>query len=115
MNHRFVIAQVGLLLTVLALAMLAVTGFSSLLWLKGSRDEELAVYAMLVSVALGATLGGVCWMFGRREPFEMLGRREALLLVAVSWLLGAALAGLPFYLWAHLEGEILGNHPWHRF
>jgi trk system potassium uptake protein TrkH len=49
-------------------------------------------------------------------PPEQLGRRDAMLLVALSWLVGAAFAALPFFLWAHLPGtDAPGGHPFRSF
>ena len=44
--------------------------------------------------------------FVLRPQTRILGRREALLLVAGSWIVGAALAALPYFAWAHISDNV---------
>ena len=46
----------------------------------------------------------------RKRRFARLGQREALLLVAMTWILGAAFCALPYLLWAHLGSESESGH-----
>ena len=106
MNYRFVISQLGLLLGVLSFCMLLIVGWEATGWLidPSKRSEQLAIQAMLISMAIGGSVALALWLIGRRgEGLDFLGRREALLLVALSWLLGAVLAALPYYLWTLLN------------
>ncbi len=111
MNLRYVIREFGLVLIVLSLCMVAVMGWAARNWAGGDVDERLAVLGLVMSAVVGAVAGLVCWLFGSRSGQDYLGRREALLLVAMSWLLGAALAGLPYYTWAWIEQTALIDHP----
>ncbi len=115
MNIRFVIRELGLLMVVLCLCMVAVAGSAAWKWAEGDSNERVAMLALLMSAAVGAVLGLFFWLFGSRSGQDYLGRREALLLVGMSWLLGAAVAGLPFYLWAVLEKAIYIDHPFGEF
>ena len=105
MNFRYVLKQLGLLVVALSLVLLVVAGWSGLQLLQGERSELAALEALLIASLAGVLTGGALWGLTRSAP-QQLGRREALLLVALSWLFGAALAGLPYLVWAHLAGEV---------
>jgi len=108
-NIRYVIRQLGLLCIVLSLVMLAVAFAAALIWDKSTGPARHPFWAFLASACLGSLLGGVMW-YASQPDSKTLGRREALLLTALSWLVGAALSGLPFYLWT-----VLGSATGHRF
>ncbi|MCH8315518.1 MAG: TrkH family potassium uptake protein, partial [Planctomycetes bacterium] len=55
-------------------------------------------------------VGGLLWL-RTRGSVKHIGRREALLLVGVSWLIGAAVAGMPYLLWAHWHTGPGEQHP----
>ncbi len=116
MNFGRVVKQFGLLLVILSLTMLAM----ALVFFVGEaalgHDVEPAARAALFASGLFGTLaGGVLWRLTAKAPLY-LGRREALLLVSASWLLGAAFAALPFFLWAHLPGTgAPPDHPFRNF
>ncbi|MBT8484228.1 MAG: TrkH family potassium uptake protein [Phycisphaerales bacterium] len=116
MNFRLVGKQLALLMVVLSglLGTLSAWSFAQWRWFDGGLAEREACIALCVAAASGLLTGAVLWLATRRCP-GYLGRREALLLVALSWLLGAALAGLPYYVWAtnHFESDV--THPMHRF
>ncbi len=102
MHFRFVIRQLGFLLLVLSLAMVFATAWA--VYDVRVADENLqgtaeAVRAFLYSMGAGV-LGGLILIAVGHGAAGQLGRREALLLVALSWFVGAALAALPFRLWA---------------
>jgi len=103
-NFRFVIRQVGLLLLVLSIVMVLVAGLAAFDWKYGSggTSERSAMLALLFTAAISALAGGGSILAIRPES-TLLGRREAMLLVAVTWTLGAVIAGLPFLFWAHLQ------------
>ncbi len=117
MNLRHVLHQLGLLLLVLSAAMtLTIAGYEG--WLEVARDhaEPLASLAGLASAFLGGLLGGGLWLYGRRGKIDQMTRREAMLLVALSWLVGAALSGMPFFIWAHLAHRGPdAHHEFHSF
>ena len=111
MNWRFVINQLGLLSLLLSGAMVVVglagLGFE---WYSAEPIDFDATFALLGTVGASVLVGGFFWL-KTRGAGKHVGRREALLLVGVSWLIGAAVAGLPYFLWAHWHcgpGEV---HP----
>ena len=108
MNFRAVFNQFALLLLVLSVLMFGIAVWALVEWLIGDAAEKPAVIALMVSAGVGVVVGG--GLFLRSRSTEQLGRREALLLVALSWLIGAALAGLPFLLWGHLQAAH-AEHP----
>lgn len=114
MNYRFVMRQLGLLLLVLSATVLLTAALSWLVWGDGQPSDWHAELALLISGGIGAG-GGVLLLLIGRGGSSRLGRREAMLLVALSWLIGAALAGLPFNLWARLEPTAGPQHPFHHF
>ena len=115
MNHRLVIASLGLLFVLLSGIMLgtaAMFGVAELFEVRQDPDPS-SLLALCITGAGGVVLGGAAWLVARRGP-GYLGRREALLLVGSSWLLGAALAAFPYWLWAHLSSE-QAAHPFRSF
>jgi len=103
MNYRYVAYHLGRLLLVLAAA-LGLTTVGELAGFGFAKDERLAEVALGAGTLLAGLAGLVLWGFGRRAEVETLHRRDALLLVAVGWLLGAGLAATPYYVWAQLGG-----------
>lgn len=103
MNYRLVIQQLGLLVLVLCgLQASIATGAGLLGWLADAPVEGTSLGAILISAGVAGLLGGLLWLFTRGASGHV-GRREALLLVAVTWILGAGVAALPYYLWAQLD------------
>ena len=102
MNIRYVGRQLGLLMLVLSGVMFIVAGWASLRTIGGHAGEATARNALLISVVVGVLVSGALRLAGGRIEGQ-LARREALLLVAASWLAGAALAALPFRLWAWFD------------
>ena len=111
MEIRTVVRQLGLLLVVLSAGMCLVTLIELLVLSTDRASEQAAVQALLTSAGLGGAIGLFMWLVGQRLGDSFMGRREALLLVALSWFVGAVLAGLPFYLWYHFGGTPEVNHP----
>ncbi len=105
MNYRFVIQQLGRLLLVLSACILAILVWATFGWMSDvDRDAEtVAIFAMLITTGVGVAVSLVCWLVGRGAG-DYLGRREALLLVALSWLLGGVVAAMPYYFWAWIGG-----------
>lgn len=119
MNFGFVVRQLGKLLIVLILSLLAVAIWSLVHYLSiretdpaGAASEWAALWALLYTTAGGLVVGAGVWIMGRGGSDEYLGRREALLLVALSWLIGAALAAMPYFLWANVTDQTVeADHP----
>ena len=119
MNYRFVSRQLGLLMLVLSASILLIAAWSGLERWLGDVAETWALTAFLQSIGFGLVIGLVFFRLGRNAD-DFLGRHEALLLVAMSWLVGAALAGLPFFIWAHISpdaetGFMSAPHPFRSF
>jgi len=113
-NFRFVLRQLGLLLLVLGGAVLVVGLWDLFEWLRGDQSQSYAVAAQLAAAGISAAIGFTLWFLNRRGDHR-LGRREALLLVALGWMFGAALAALPFFLWAKLSPRAAPEHPFQSF
>ena len=111
MNWRFVINQLGLLSLLLSGAMVVVglagLGFE---WYSAERVDFDATLALVGTIGVTVLVGGFLWL-RTRGAGKHVGRREALLLVGVSWLIGAAVAGLPYFLWAHWHCGPGEEHP----
>lgn len=104
MNFRHVLKQLGLLLLVLALAM-ALTALVEVVGLMhGELKEKMSFYALLLGAVITTSVGGGLWLYGRKARTDLLNRRDALLLVAMGWVIGAGLAAIPYYAWAKLGG-----------
>ncbi|MBL1218729.1 MAG: TrkH family potassium uptake protein [Planctomycetes bacterium] len=127
-------AQLGLLLLVLSGAIFIVALWSGFELVFASADiaagERQAFIPLLLSAGIGCAIGvglTIPHQLTRRagQHTAQIGRREALLLVAMSWLIGAAVAGLPYFLWAHmtdhdtpagLSASVVENeHIWQSF
>ncbi|MFK7960748.1 MAG: TrkH family potassium uptake protein [Phycisphaerales bacterium] len=116
MNHRFVVNQLGLLLLALAVGFvgLAIFGLAQYRFFDGGANEIASAAAMGISAVVGAIIGGGC-RFATRGCTRRLGRREALLLVGLTWVIGGALAALPYRLWSELHRGLSADHPFHSF
>lgn len=88
---------------VLSAGMGVIVAIEWFLWASRGRGELLGVQAMGVSALLGVAIGGGLWIVGRGVRAEMMNRREAMLLVALSWFIGAGVAALPFWTWAMIR------------
>ncbi|MEM7228020.1 MAG: TrkH family potassium uptake protein [Planctomycetota bacterium] len=111
MNLRHVIKQLGLLLMVLSTLLALIGGGALVRAMFMDVDAETpAAIGLWLSAGIGVIIGASMWL-GSRSSSQYVGRREALLLVALSWFLGAALASLPFLIWAHTNEGIAEDHP----
>ena len=105
MNLLVTSRLLGLLLLVLSLMILLVAGFSAAqLLLDGSsaNPEREALPALLWAAVGGGVLGLILLLVGRFGAGRF-GQREALLRVAMGWIVGAGLCGAPFRVWATLR------------
>ncbi|MBI1374473.1 MAG: TrkH family potassium uptake protein [Phycisphaera sp.] len=115
MNYRFIINQLGLLLIVLSAVMGAVVLWVLADWLLGNASELQAVEALLTAAGIGLLSGGVMWYVGRKARSDTFGRRDALFLVAISWMVGAGLSALPFFLWVVFHPSVDSSHPFGNY
>lgn len=115
MNYRIVFHQFGLLMIVLGGLMLLLAGgaFGALTWLHSDYDTH-ARDGLLLAAVTGVLVGGLAWLLTRKGN-AYLGRREALLLTSLSWLLGAALGAIPFLHWARMSPDVDVSHPFRSF
>jgi trk system potassium uptake protein TrkH len=105
MNYRYVLRQLGILLGALSGGLLVLAAWSALLAFGlGETTERSAAAAFALTAAIGLTVSGAVWLATRRFRSD-LERREALLLVTLTWILGAALGAAPYYFWSHLTTE----------
>ena len=110
MNYPLVTNQLSKLVLVLTMVLTAAAIWSGIMFLRGEIPEREAAVALFGTAAVGGVLGGGVWSRTRTSGGH-LGRRESLLLVALSWLLGAVLAALPYYAWARFAAEAAVEHP----
>ncbi len=114
MNLRYAINQFCLLMLVLS-GLLALIGLGAMLEaMVSDRAERSAEGALLLSALVGGVSAGGAWL-ATRTTHRTFGRREALLLVAMSWLIGAALAALPFWIWARGWAHTADEQPFADF
>ncbi|MGB0716637.1 MAG: TrkH family potassium uptake protein [Phycisphaerae bacterium] len=104
LNLRVVGRQLGLLMIVLSVLILCVAAFSLLESMSGWATANGEVGALFSSAAVGLLGGGVLMLIGKSSR-QSLGQRDALLLVVLSWIAGAAIAAAPFRIWASLRSD----------
>jgi trk system potassium uptake protein len=122
-NYRYVLHQLALLFLVLSAIMLLMAGgfFGTFILIGGPEVDPDARRALLIIGGLGLLLSGLLYLVTRRRPTQGepvrpdLGRREAILLVALSWFLGPAYGALPYWLWASLHIPRAEPHPFHSY
>ena len=114
MNFKQVFLQLALLLLVLSGVLLLVGSWSATLFGLGKSNEHMAAWALFAAALLGTICGGGLWL-GTRRGKGSIGRREAMLLVSLSWLVGAALAATPFHVWALTAEGVDPSHPFRSF
>lgn len=115
MNFRLVFNQLSLLLVVLSLVLLVMAGgFFGLGAVSGFSIDSEARLSFIMTGGSGLLAFGGLWLLTRRGSVR-IGRREALLLVALSWMLGATFCALPYYFWAMLSTAAGETHPFSSF
>ena len=101
---RVIIRHLGMLLLVLSGVLAAVATFAlGSDVLRGLPDHSHA-QALLYSAACGLLLACLLIATGRSSS-QQIGQREALLLVGLAWLGGAAVSALPYRFWAGLRPD----------
>ncbi len=89
MNLRIIARLLGILMCVLALTMATALGWTLY------YDEPGATRAFVLAAALTLAFGLVLYFYGRREV-GTIGRREALVVVTLSWFLIGLFGALPY-------------------
>ncbi len=113
MRYGFVIQELGILLLLLSGAMVPSAAWSAYDYLAYGQQmpgESEAFLALLASALIGVVCGLPLFLKGRIKNTQ-LGRKEALLLVALAWVVGAALSALPFRMWAFIHDFSDGRDP----
>ncbi len=101
MNLHLVLRQLGSLILVLSVTLVAI-----FIGAYGLGDEpfgdSLSTHRYILETAgISALIGVVCILIGRKkQTSDSMGRREALLLGSSSYVVGSFIAALPFWLWA---------------
>lgn len=115
MNFQNVIYQLGLLVLVISGVVLLIGCYALVydLLMHGGIQPRHAAWSLLLTALIGGVSGITCIFFTRNRD-RYLGRREALLLVALSWIVGAALAATPYCIWANWRGDAPA-HPFEEF
>ncbi|MEZ6085143.1 MAG: TrkH family potassium uptake protein [Phycisphaerae bacterium] len=82
-----------------------------LLWcvIEGTPQQIAAAKSLGLTCLLAAAFILAVWCFLSSNN-RRFGRREAFLMVTLTWILAPAVAGLPFLLWAHVFSPS-GSHP----
>ena len=108
MHYRFVSHLLGLLLIALALPMFILAFFSAFeqAALTAAASKTGFTIGGFIALTLGALLtAGKPWKLPRsaherkEQKRPQLGRREAFLIVAASWIIGSIIAAIPFLTW----------------
>lgn len=106
MNLPFIGKQLASLIMVLSGVMLLVAVWGLIQVAFGQTgQEEPATRAMLIAAAVTGITGGSLWLPARRRASGFLDRRQALLLVVLSWVSAALLGALPYFLWSVLDSR----------
>ncbi|MEQ9459601.1 MAG: TrkH family potassium uptake protein [Phycisphaeraceae bacterium] len=105
MNFLAVIRQLGLVVMILAASMVFPLMLEVLPILEEETHHRAAMLAFTTTMAIGIVVGGIAYVGGRGISIDKFTRRDALLLTSLSWLLGAGLAGLPYWLWVYFGGS----------
>lgn len=104
-NLKYVARLQAVLLALFCLSMLIPLGFSifhSWIYQPDVAVDHEVVVAFVMSMCVGLIVSAGFWFFSRGHK-QSLGRREALLLVSVSWFVLAGVGALPFFLWAQMH------------
>ncbi|MEM8738365.1 MAG: TrkH family potassium uptake protein [Planctomycetota bacterium] len=107
MHYRQVFRQLGLLMLVLGIGMGLIAALEWGYWTffgRADLAETLGVRAMGLAALIGTALGGVLFVGARGAGVQLMNRREAMLLVALSWFIGAAVAAMPYWVWGIAGG-----------
>lgn len=115
MNYAIVINQAGLLGVLLSAIMLATSGvYLGVRIFVAQPVEGSAIQALFVTGLSGLLVCSGTW-FASRNRSKHFGRKEALLLVATSWIGGAMISAMPFWIWATQQTEGTARHPFASF
>jgi trk system potassium uptake protein TrkH len=116
---RPVFNHLGRVLLILSAILAALWVWSWLDEVLGDPAESSAHLAILLSSLISGALGTLMHVPAKRGDVSSRsttpGRREALLLVALIWIVGAGISALPYLFWAHTAVDIDPAQPFHSF
>lgn len=104
MHVRLIASQLGLMSLGLAAAQGMCGVVAASRWWLGVPGEPEAAKALMIGVLACATVGLALWL-PNRSIRDRIERRDALLLVALSWFISPALAAVPFVAWALIVAD----------
>ncbi|MCO6437743.1 MAG: TrkH family potassium uptake protein [Phycisphaerae bacterium] len=115
LNLRLISRELGHLLLLLSAIMASIGVFSLLDDLWQGLGVEPQFFGLVGAATVGAAAGGGLRWYGAGQR-TAFGHREALLLVSLSWIVGAGLGAMPFYIWGQLQTVVPGKlHPFANF
>lgn len=114
MNFRNVTYQLGLLLLVLGALLGVICLITVVRLMLGMSTDPHATSAIAISAVFSTVAGGIMAFITRRRKKE-LHRRDSMLLVALSWIIGGLVSALPFYIWALELPFGAEPHPFQNF
>ena len=125
MNPRFITAHVGRVVQLLGAVLTGIAVLFVLVPGTGMRFLDAGEQSLLIT-GVAALLGGtLAWLYGKpaliikpaghvdsslERPYRMT-RRDAALVTALTWIVGALVAGTPFLLWAWFAADVPDAHP----
>lgn len=101
---RVTARYLGLAILVLGAWLAGMALFAAVDRLTGASNGSADLKAFLLATLVAAIMGGTLVFAGRGND-RMLGQREALLVVSLTWLVGAALAAAPYRAWSSLRPD----------
>lgn len=111
LHLRFLVNQLSLLIFLMSAIVLCVGVWSYLPF--GDDPANRAGEALFLSAVIGMAMGFVSWFVTRTDQ-RTLTRRDALILVAMTWLVGAGVGALPYFLWT-MVNHAPDDHPFRAF
>ena len=101
MNLHLVLRQLGSLILVLSVTLIAIFVGAYLLGHEPVGTALSSHRYLLVTASISTLIGVVFILIGKqKQTSNSMGRREALLLGSSSYIVGSFIAALPFWLWA---------------
>ncbi|MCA9279993.1 MAG: TrkH family potassium uptake protein [Phycisphaeraceae bacterium] len=103
MNMKFVVHRLGLLILALSGVIALHAGITLIRWqFMGLTEEQDTTAALAVSAVCCGALGTLIWLTSKSKATR-LERREAVVLVSLSWIIGAAVCAVPYFVWAMIS------------
>lgn len=115
MNYHYVLRQLGKLMLLMSACLCAALIWSAVDAIWFPQVEIPAVQAMGLAIGVALALALLLWYMARPGHDDFLGRREALLLVGVAWLLAAFVGAMPYWFWARFGAQFEESHRFQSF